>query len=212
MIILAIDTSTKFLSVAITDGEKVLSSYHRQAHMNHSSRLVPTIGACLKKARLKLKDIDGFAISIGPGSFTGLRIGVTTVKTLAFILKKPVVAVPTLDAIAEGAKRFKGIICPILDAKKNKVYACFYESDGKKVKRSSKYLLIEPDRLAKKMKKYDNILRLGDGVEKDSNNWQPRAGIVAALAREKFKRRRFSNVFDLVPMYLYSRECDIKGR
>ena len=175
MIILAIDTSTRFLSVAVADGDRALSSYHREAHMRHSSRLIPTIEACLKRARLKLKDVDGFAVSIGPGSFTGLRIGVTTVKALAFSLKRPVAAVPTLDAIAEGAKRFKGVISPVIDAKKRKVYSCFYESDGKRIKRLTKYLLIEPDRLAKMTERFGNVLRLGDGVGIYLRTWPFRA-------------------------------------
>ena len=121
MRILAIDTSTRFLSVAVADGGRALASHHREAHMKHSSQLVPVIEKVLKKSGIGLGGIDGFAVSIGPGSFTGLRIGVTTIKALAFSLKKPVAAVPTLDAIAEGVKGFAGIICPILDAKKKKV-------------------------------------------------------------------------------------------
>src|SRR5512135_1749772 len=107
MTILAIDTSTDYLSLAVTRDGKTAARFHRRSAMRHSSLLVPMIDKILKKAKVKLKAVDCFAISIGPGSFTGLRIGVTTVKGLAYALKKPVVTVPTLDAIAANAKGFK---------------------------------------------------------------------------------------------------------
>ena len=223
MIILAIDTSSEFLSIAVTNDEKEIASYHRRAHMRHSARLIPVIDKVLKDSRLKISKVDGFAISIGPGSFTGLRIGVTTVKMLAFALNKPVVSVPTLDVIAENARDFTGTVCPTIDAKKNKVYVSLYRSDGEGLKRTSRYLLIEPHGLVKKIKK--KTLFLGDGAEvyKDvigqakgakfyKRAWHPRASIVARLALEKFRKKRYSNVFDLVPAYIYSKECDIRGR
>ena len=89
MKLLAIDTSTDYLSVAVMDGEKALCRIHRKVPRSHSSLLMPTIASCLKKARLSLPKIDCFAVSIGPGSFTGLRIGVATVKGLAFVTKAP---------------------------------------------------------------------------------------------------------------------------
>jgi len=231
MKLLALDTSTSFLSVAVAEGEKILSSYHRPAHMLHSARLIPTIDSVLKKARARLSEMDGFVLGIGPGSFTGLRIGVTTVKALAFVTKKPVVAIPTLDAIAHNAGGFRGTVCPVLDAKKGKVYACLYESGGDKLKRISDYLLIAPDELMimigrKKMSREEKVLFLGDGAEvyKDAlapgdgrmefyegHRWHPRARVIAMLGLEKFKKKIFSDIFDLTPFYLYSKECDIKG-
>ena len=137
MLILAIDTSTDCLSLALLRDDKIIGRFHRRSHMRHSTLLVPMIDKLVKKARLKIRDIDCFAISVGPGSFTGLRIGVTTVKGLAYSLNKPIVAVPTLDVIARNVKNFKGVICPVLDARKNKVYSCFYRSDGKTIKKIS---------------------------------------------------------------------------
>ncbi len=169
MKILAIDTSTDYLSLAVLDNGKLLSRFHRKAHMSHSRLLVPAIDRILKKSRLKLKKIDYFCISIGPGSFTGLRIGVATVKGLAYVLKKPIAAVPTLDAVAQNAKYFNGIICPVLDAKKNKVYACVYKSDGDTIKRVSEYLLLSVGDLMKKVSKYNKILFLGDVIGKREN-------------------------------------------
>lgn len=227
MKILAIDTSTDHLSLAVLDGDHAIARIHKKAPMSHSKLLVPMIDKLLKKAGLEPKDIDAFAIGIGPGSFTGLRIGVATVKGLAYALEKPIIAVPTLDAIAQNAKSFKGIICPVLDAKKDKFYASLYRSDGKIVKRISRYLLLAAKDLMEKVAGYDKILFLGDAVTKNkiSNpdwhqksdwkrfmfklRWHPRAEVVAALALDK--KTKHTAPEDLEPMYLYSRECDIKG-
>ena len=235
MKILSIDTSTDYLSVAITDGAKTLARYHRPSHRNHSRLLVPTISNLVKNAGLKLKDIDGLCVSVGPGSFTGLRIGVVTVKALAYALDKPVVTVPTLDVIARNAKGFKGVVCPVIDAKKNKVYACLYKSDGVKFKKISKYLLVPVESLLKMTEIYpaakhpafqggdrrgglhDKVLFLGDGVrlagrDEKIKNWHPRADVAAGLAAESFRKKKFVSPGKLEPMYIYSMECDIKGR
>jgi tRNA threonylcarbamoyl adenosine modification protein YeaZ len=165
MIILAIDTSTDYLSLAIFKDGRVIVKSHKKADRRHSILLVPTIDKLVKKARLNISKIDCFAVSAGPGSFTGLRIGVTVVKGLAYALTKKIVSVPTLDVIAQNAKSFKGIICPVLDARKNKVYACLYRSDGKKIKKISKYLLLPASDLLKRTKAMRrNVLFLGDAA------------------------------------------------
>ena len=230
MTLLAIDTSTDYLSIAVIRDSKIVSRYHKKSAMRHSSMLVPMIDKLLKKTRLKIKDIDCFAVSIGPGSFTGLRIGAATVKGLAYSLKKRIVAVPTLDVIVNNAINFKGIVCPVLDARKNKVYACIYRSDGKNIKKISKYLLLPAADLSNMLKKYDKVFLLGDAVNlvdlrggihskieippRRSNrlDWQPRAEVVAMLGLTKFKKKKFVKPQDLEPMYLYSRECDITGK
>ena len=215
MIILAIDTSTDFLGLVILRDGKILAKCHMKANRKHSILLVPTIDKLLRRARLKIKDVDCFAISVGPGSFTGLRIGVTVVKGLAYTLKKPIVAVPTLDVIAGNAKNFAGIICPVLDARKKKVYACLYRSDGKEVVRISKYLLLPIEDLLKKTQKYDKVLFLGDTIPGPGPgigfHWYPKAEVVARLAVEYFRKKKFVKPQALEPMYLYSKECDITG-
>ena len=222
MKLLAIDTSTDYLSLAVMDGEKVVARIHKKAPRSHSSLLVPMIDRILTKARLKLRSLDGFILSAGPGSFTGLRIGVATVKGLAYSLGKPVVTVPTLDAIAENGRKFCGIICPVLDARKNKVYACLYRADGKSVKRISKFLLVSAEDLLKRLAKYDKVFFLGDFAEKIAGalpgakiataSWYPRPEVVGKLGLEYFRKKKFVRVEDLEPLYLYSRECDITGK
>ncbi len=210
MTILAIDTSTDYLSLAIMRGEKIVARFHRKLRMRHSSMLVPTIDRLLKKSRVKLESIDCFAISIGPGSFTGLRIGAVTVKGLSYALNKPIVAVPTLDVIAQNVKGFIGIICPVLDARKNKVYACLYKSDGKNINKISKYLLLSAEELMKKTAGYGKKVFLGDVIGLKS--WYPKAEVVANLGAEYYRAKKFVTAEKLEPLYLYSRECDIIGK
>ena len=218
MKLLALDTSTDYLTLAVLDGEKIISQFHKKVSRNHSSLLIAAIDKVIKKARLKIKDIDGFIVGVGPGSFTGLRIGVTTVKALGYALRKPIVAVPTFDAIVGNVKNFRGVICPVLDARKNKVYACLYRSDGKNVKRISTYLLLPVKDLMKKVAKYDKVFFLGDALSligKDTGMdfiWHPRAEVIGRLGLDNFKKRKFTKPEDLEPMYLYSKECDIKGK
>jgi universal bacterial protein YeaZ len=218
MRLLAIDTSTDYLALAVTDGGKAIGRLHKKAPRSHSSLLMPMIDALLKKARLALKKIDVFCIGVGPGSFTGLRIGVTTIKGLAYACAKPIVAVPTFDAIAMNARKITGTICVVLDARKSKVYGCFYKSDGKGiVKRVSSYLLLPVAELLKKAEEYDNLYYLGDyadriaGAKIATEKWQPKAEAIAAIGLELYGRKKFVSPERLEPMYIYSMECDIKG-
>ena len=218
MKMLAIDTSTDYLTLAAMDGEKTLGRFHRKADRNHSSLLIPMIDQLLKKSKLRLKDIDIFCVGIGPGSFTGLRIGVVTVKGMGYSLNKPVIAVPSLDAIARNVKNFCGIICPVLDAKKSKVYACFYRSDKNAFKRVSEYLLLPVKDLMREADRYEKVIFLGDGVgligkEQNANiDWHPKADIIGMIGLELAAKKRFTTPQDLEPLYLYSRECDITGQ
>lgn len=215
MIILAIDTSTDYLSLALERDGKIVARFHRKLRMRHSSMLMPMLANLLKRAKVKPAAVDCFAISVGPGSFTGLRIGVATVKGLSYALGKPIVAIPTLDVIARNVKNFRGIICPVLDARKNKVYACLYRSDGKNVKKISKYLLLPAKDLIERCAGYDKIRFLGDALaligRPAKAGWYPKADIVARLGAEYFKCGRVTTAERLEPLYIYSRECDIKG-
>lgn len=217
MNLLAIDTSTDYLSLAVLRDGVTAGRFHKRSEMRHSSMLLPMIDKMLGKAGIKIKEIDCFCISIGPGSFTGLRIGCATVKGMAYALKKPIVAVPTLDVIAANAVSSRGIICPVLDARKGKVYACLYKSDGGHLKRLSKYLLLQPEELLKKIGRYDKVLFLGDageigGIHCRGYRWHPRAEVAARLGMDHMIEKRFVSPEDLEPLYLYSSKCDITGR
>jgi len=126
MRILAFDTATRSLSVAVMEDGRLLAEKTTADHRTHSMRLMPWIDASLQTSRLRMSDIDGFAVTVGPGSFTGLRIGISTVKGLVAATAKPVVGVSTLDALAHQSTHETGLICPMLDARKAEVYCCRY--------------------------------------------------------------------------------------
>jgi len=220
MKVLGIDTSTKKLSVAIVEGSQVLAEFEGSGSLRHSQDLIPTIESLLKKTKLTLNDLDGFAISIGPGSFTGLRIGVSTIKALNIVTNKPIAAVPTMDIIAYNIKNNPGDICVIIDAKKNKVYSCIYKHDNEKLVKKTDYLLITPDELLKKISRPTTFIGDGIALYKDKlltmrfgeeALWVPKASVVAKLGIEKLKNNETVSGDELVPMYLYSRECSIRG-
>ncbi len=238
MKILLLDTSSKFLSLAVAEDDKVLSRMHRLLDRKHSTRLISFMDKILKRAGVPLERIDGFCVNKGPGSFTGLRIGITTIKGLAYALRKPVVAIPSLDILAQNVKlpsplwgkgKGEGVsfqVCPIVDAKQNKVYACLYQLRNGKIKRKSGYLLLPIEELLKKIK--GGVFFLGDGVglyrEKISQNknirpvfaeekiWYPMASRAVSLALERFREGKLDDVHSLVPLYLYPRECQIRLR
>lgn len=217
MNILAIDTSTDYLGLAVLRGDKIIGRFHRKVGRHHSRLLVPMIEKLLKKCRMKPDDIDAFAVSIGPGSFTGLRIGVAVVKGLSYALKKKIVTVPTLDAIAYNAKS-AGVVCPVLDARKNKVYAALYRPAGKGMRRISKHMLVSAPELIERASRYERIAFLGDALAligkagEKAPDWHPRPDIIAKLGRERYIGKEFVSAEDLEPMYMYSNECDITGR
>ena len=164
MKVLGIDTSTSCGSVGLIDDEEVISDYLLNIPVTHSERLLGAIEFVLREARCPIGEIDGWAISLGPGSFTGLRIGVSTVKGLAFATGKPVAGVSTLDVLASQIAPTSYLICPILDARKKEVYTAFYRyGEGSSLMRQSDYQAIRPEDLVKKIK--EHTIFLGDGVK-----------------------------------------------
>jgi tRNA threonylcarbamoyladenosine biosynthesis protein TsaB len=126
MHILGIETATRTGGIAILTEKGVVAEYTLNIEVTHSERLMSTVDRVLRDTGIALAAIDGFAVSIGPGSFTGLRIGISTAKGLAFTTEKPVMAVPTLKALAWNLPDAAIPICPLLDARKKEVYAAVY--------------------------------------------------------------------------------------
>lgn len=222
MKILAIDTSTKYLSLAVADCDKILAGFNEREAMKHSSMLMLAIDGVLKKSNLKLKNIDAIALSIGPGSFTGLRIGVAACKGINLALGIPIIDVPTLDVIAYNFINEKeNILCPLIDAKKEKVYSCFYEKGSDKLNRLSDYILTDISTLLGKINKPtvvfgDGVKLYGDYCRKNrfvrisEKDWFPKAGVVARLGFLKARKKEFADSDKLVPMYLHSKYCQIR--
>jgi len=135
MYILGIETSTKTGSIAVVSESGVIAQYSLNIEVTHSERLMSTVDRVLKDTGISIREMDAFAVAIGPGSFTGLRIGLATVKGLALALHKPVAAVPTLQALAAGLPFAGYPVCSMLDARKNEVYAALYRFEGHRMVR-----------------------------------------------------------------------------
>ncbi|MCK5129900.1 MAG: tRNA (adenosine(37)-N6)-threonylcarbamoyltransferase complex dimerization subunit type 1 TsaB [Clostridiales bacterium] len=132
--ILTIDTSTKIASVTLINQGRI--SYHAFLNDNktHSEKLMPLISECFNMMQLTPQDMDAFAAVVGPGSFTGLRIGIATIQGLAFSTQKPCIAVSALDALAHSVDSFDGLIVPLIDARNAQAYSAIYDGANSHLK------------------------------------------------------------------------------
>ncbi|RDU34726.1 tRNA (adenosine(37)-N6)-threonylcarbamoyltransferase complex dimerization subunit type 1 TsaB [Neobacillus piezotolerans] len=142
MRILAIDTSNYPLGVAVIDGDKVVAEYITNVKRNHSVRIMPAIEAAMKEAELSPSDLNKIVVAEGPGSYTGVRIGVTVAKTLAWTLGIPLSGVSSLKVLAMAGRYFQGYIAPIFDARRGQVYTGLYKFEN------GRLAVVESDRLA----------------------------------------------------------------
>lgn len=127
MNILAIDTSTNVLGVGIASDEKIIGEYISNIKRNHSTRVLPAIDYLLKDCGMSIDDIDKIVVANGPGSYTGLRIGLTIGKTLAWTLHRPISGVSTLKLMAASGRYFDGFLSPIIDARRGNIFTGLYE-------------------------------------------------------------------------------------
>jgi len=163
--ILAIDTSSQAASAAIVDDGVVAGEFFVNAKLTHSQTIMPMVDSLINCTRLSLDSIDAFAVSTGPGSFTGLRIGISAAKGLAHALNKPVYAVSTLEGLAYNLSMANGIVCPVMDARCNQVYTAFFECKNSKIKRLSEDAAMSIDELGKKINEYEKtVIFVGDGA------------------------------------------------
>lgn len=133
MKVLAIDTSTYTLGVSLSDGEQVIGEHITNLNKNHSLRVMPAIEALMKECEVKPADLDKIVVAKGPGSYTGVRIGVTIAKTLAWSLNIPLVGVSSLAALAASAYFYPSYISPIFDARRGRVYTGLYRFENGKL-------------------------------------------------------------------------------
>ncbi|HEY8803575.1 MAG TPA: tRNA (adenosine(37)-N6)-threonylcarbamoyltransferase complex dimerization subunit type 1 TsaB [Clostridium sp.] len=167
MKILSLDSATQSATCAILDDNKVLGEITFNYKKQHSQILMPIIDELFSNTEMSIGDIDAFVASKGPGSFTGLRIGMATIKGLSQGTKKPFVTVSTLDSLAYNLAYTDGIICPILDALRDNVYTALYTFENCELKRISDYVNISIDELISMLKEKDcNISFVGDGTTK----------------------------------------------
>jgi tRNA threonylcarbamoyladenosine biosynthesis protein TsaB len=228
MKILAVDTAQKTVSVAILADDELRADIFFNSGRHHSEILLPVIEQVLRLAGLRPDEMNLFAVTIGPGSFTGLRIGAATIKGLALSTGKPVVGVSTLDALSLNAAGVgQRLICPMLDAQKNQVYTALYtHTNGAGMKKVRYDQFIDVDAWLQVL--VGDIFFLGDGAVKYSQGIKThftsaasiaeghqnhiQAATVAVLARDKFQRGEQLNLLKFTPCYLRTPEAELRIR
>ncbi len=165
MRILAVDTSAVCAAVAVTDDEKILSESQTNTGLTHSRTLMPMIDSTLKNAGIPLSSIDLFACSVGPGSFTGIRIGVAAIKGLCSGTKKKCLPVSTLEALAYNLLGRSCTAVCVMDARCNQVYTASFRIDGDTVTRLTEDEAIKIDELGERLPQYENVIFVGDGAK-----------------------------------------------
>jgi len=222
MHLLSIDTSTKNFSLAVSSDGKILKYRNIILHKILSDSITTSIRGVLKESRLDLRQLDGFAVGLGPGSFTSLRVGLSTIKALAFATRKPVVGISSLDILAADPK-LEGNICILCDARRNLVYSAFYEKKNGRLKRKGKYLLASIEEVIKRAASQTTFAGDALGLYKEVVNKRrgrdsnptlmpafPQAKNLVPLALERFQKKRVDDVSTLVPLYLYPQDCQVR--
>ena len=194
MKILAIDSSTSKASVALLSDEEIVEKMEIQDGKTHSEKLLPMIKRVIEEAGFKPVEIDCFAVAVGPGSFTGLRIGVTTIKAMAMAANKSCAPVSSLDALAYNSRGFEGIICPLIDARNNQAFSAIYICKAEELPlRMTEYMaksideIVEDVKVLCKSHNLKNVLLNGDGAKKHIDVFSNRLGandIICVVADE----------------------------
>lgn len=165
MRILALDSSGLVATVAILEDDQTLAEYTVNYKKTHSQTLLPMLDEVVRMIELDLSTIDAIAVAGGPGSFTGLRIGAATAKGLGLALNKPLIHVPTVDGLAYNMFGNTGLICPIMDARRNQVYTGLYRFENGNFQVVEKQMAVSLQELAEKLNGYaEKVTFLGDGV------------------------------------------------
>ena len=225
MRVLGIETTSNTCSTALIEKGRVINEVSIREGLVHSEKLIPLIEKMLRDTEWGIEDIEGIAVSTGPGSFTGIRIGVSTARALAQCLKIPLVGIASLDSLIYGIASKGILVCPIIDALRKEVYTSLYRGD----RRIIPYKLIFIDELlefVKKIKKKDEkIVFLGeacdlyeDKIKKSLNDVEvllpPKryaaAVKVALIGEKKIKRQNKSLYKNVLPFYIKRSEAEIK--
>ena len=184
MIILALESSAKSASAALMEDGVLLAQYSQCTGLTHSRTLLPMVEDMLKNTEMKLEDVDLIAVAHGPGSFTGIRIGVSTVKGLAWAAGKSCVGVSTLASMAWHGLTFDGIVCPVMDARRSQVYNALFEIKNGKPERLTSDRAIALKELANELKASGReVYLVGDGA-KMSFEYLSNEGIRCVVAPE----------------------------
>lgn len=218
MKILAIDTSATAASVALCDENKLIGEFFINTKLTHSRTLMPMVENLLSNTNMQTSDITAIAVNCGPGSFTGVRIGVAAAKGLAFADDLPCIEVSTLESLAYNMQSAKGIICSVMDARCSQVYNALFKCNGAKPERICDDRALSITELCDELKGFnERIILVGDGAELCYNAMKEllqnvvlaptsvrfqRASSTAEIALKKFNNNELLSPAQLMPVYL----------
>ena len=224
-LLLAVDTTTPSGSVALLRGYELVAEVNQDSLATFSQRLLPSIRFLLESNELAIQDVEGFAVTVGPGSFTGIRIGLSTIKSLAYPSGKPIAPVSTLEALAKKIQYPQNrLICPLLNAKKNEVYAALFESGEGTCRALIPQGAYSPDALFSRLPTHRIIHFIGSGVEvhrpllfrylKDKARISRRSSFIAyevgSIGYEILRKNRGQGIHELKPLYLRKSQAEEK--
>jgi tRNA threonylcarbamoyladenosine biosynthesis protein TsaB len=226
MKILALDTATQSCSVAIVDDGVLLIEIATGIDQTHSRHLLDLIMSAVGIVGLKISDLDGFAVTIGPGSFTGLRIGISTIKGLAFASGKPTVGISSLTTLAWQCAQSRSLICAMLDARKHEVYYCRYRFQGDKLNKEEEEQVASPKQALRGIGEpcifvgsgaqiYHEIIsaEMGEyGFFASPSQHMIRASSVAYLSLNRFEQQDTDDFTSLAPLYVRKSDVLLKAR
>jgi tRNA threonylcarbamoyladenosine biosynthesis protein TsaB len=216
MKVLAIDTSTRVCCIALVDGERALGESLLYGQKNHSEKLLSMVDELFANTGVLPRSIDLIAVSSGPGSFTGLRVGISTAQGLAFSLGKDLKGVSTLEVLATQAAMWPGFICPMMDARKQQIYTCLYKyAENGTLTKVIGEAVIEPEKWlrdlpaaalfvgegAQNYKGMIGKIQKGNTVLPDSHA-NPRALVLARIARQGYEQNRINELEETGPLYI----------
>ena len=238
MRVLGIDTSGYVNAIGVVDGARVLADFTFDARSDSLEKIVANIDFALKNANLNLGDIQGFGVGLGPGSWTGIRVGVTVGKILAYSTKKPVSGVPTLEVLAYGVGNTSRLICPIINSgARDTVYAAFYRKENGGVTRVGEYYVGDLQGLSQMVE--EPAVFIGSGAQAfskfmgqtpgsknisiEAEEGVPKGSAVALLAAGRLGHGESDDVLSLTPLYLkestaraflgrYSSNAQVRGQ
>ncbi len=224
MLLLAIDTSTPRVAVAIGENGRVRGEVGLASRRRHAEQLAPAIAYLRDQTGVELRQLAAIAVGIGPGLFTGLRVGVTTAKIMAQALHIPVVAVPSLDLVAYPLRNSGRLIAVALDARRHEVYSAQYRPVPGGVQRISDYTVGPADDLVAELAAHgDEVLLAGDGVDAYRDDFSaldraepagpefdsPSATALVALATGRVEREEFATPWEIRPLYLRASDAEL---
>jgi len=219
MNLLAFDTSTELISLAVMLKGNVVYKYYRRKKYGASS-LIADIQSALDKLGATLNTFDAFCVGAGPGSFTGLRISFSIIKALSVALEKPVISISSFKACAVQLGNKYERIAVIADAKRNLIYAASFRRRGSKITREKKEALYPLDDFLKKYRGYtfctynsflrEKALLADDSLDFYSKDVWPKADNLILLAKDYYLEKKFVSLDKLEPLYVYPKDCQIR--